>query len=127
MWEYNKTIQKMINYDDVTKENIKEHNPDWTQIANHPYRILIIGTSGSQKTTSLFYLKSHQPDIDEIYLYAKDPYEAEYQFSINKRETTGLNRFNDSKAFIKYSIVTSDIYKNNEECNLNKWYDCWYA
>ena len=120
MWEYNKTIQKMINYDDVTKENIKEHNPDWTQIANHPYRILIIGTSGSQKTTSLFYLRSHQPDIDEIYLYAKDPYEAEYQFSINKRETTGLNRFNDSKAFIKYSIVTSDIYKNNEECNLNK-------
>ena len=110
----------MINYDDVTKENIKEHNPDWTQIPNHPYRILIIGTSGSQKTTSLFYLKSHQPDIDEIYLYAKDPYEAEYQFSINKRETTGLNRFNDSKAFIKYSIVTSDIYKNNEECNLNK-------
>ena len=110
----------MINDDDVTKENVKEHNPDWPQIPNHPYRMLIIGSSGSRKATSLFYLKNHQPDIDEIYLYAKDPFEAEYQFLINKRETTVLNRFNDSKAFIKYSIVTGDIYKNIEECNLNK-------
>ena len=119
MWEYNKTIQKMINYDDVTKENIKEHNPDWTQIPNHPYRILIIGTSGSQKTTSLFYLKSHQPDIDKIYLYAKDPYEAKYQFIINKWESTGLKHFNDSKAFIEYSNDMDDIYKNIEEYNPN--------
>ena len=24
--------QKMINFDDVTKENIKQHNPSWPQI-----------------------------------------------------------------------------------------------
>ena len=32
----------MINFDDVTKENIKEHKPSWPQIPNYPYRILII-------------------------------------------------------------------------------------
>ena len=39
----------MINFDDVIKENIKEHNPDWLQIPDHPYRILRIGGSGSGK------------------------------------------------------------------------------
>ena len=31
---------------------------------------------------------SQQPDIDNIYLYAKDSYEAKYQFLSNKREST---------------------------------------
>ena len=31
----------MINFDDGTKENIKEHNPNCPQIPDHPYRILI--------------------------------------------------------------------------------------
>ena len=39
----------MINFDDVTKENIKEHNPNWSKVFDHPYRILIIGGSGSVK------------------------------------------------------------------------------
>ena len=43
-------IQKMINLDDVPKENIKEHNPNWPQIPYHSYRILLIGGSGSVKT-----------------------------------------------------------------------------
>ena len=46
-------------------------------------RILIIRSSGSAKTTSLFNLSCHQPDIDKIYLYAKVPYEAKNQFLIN--------------------------------------------
>ena len=46
---------KMNNFDDVTKENIKEHYPNWPQIHDHPYRILIIGGSGYEKTNSLFY------------------------------------------------------------------------
>ena len=110
----------MINFDDVTKENIKEHNPNWPQIPDHPYRILIIGGSGSGKTNSLFNLISQQPDIDKIYLYAKDPYEAKYRFLIDKRESTGLKHFNDSKAFIEYSNDMDDIYKNIEEYNPNK-------
>ena len=48
-------MQKMTNFDDVVKENIKEHNPKWLQISNHPYRILIIGDSGSNKL-SIRYL-----------------------------------------------------------------------
>ena len=37
----------MITFDYVTKKNIKKHNPIWPQIPAHPYRILIIGDSGS--------------------------------------------------------------------------------
>ena len=110
----------MINFHDVTKENIKEHNPNWPQIPNHLYRILITGESGSGKTNSLFNLINQQPDIDKIYLYAKDPYEAKYQFLINKRESTELKHLNDSKAFIEYSNDMDDSYKNIEEHNPNK-------
>ena len=63
----------MIDFDDVTKENIKKHKPNWPQIPDHPYKILIIGGSGSGKLNSLFNQISQQPDIDKIYLYAKDP------------------------------------------------------
>ena len=70
----------MINFDDVIKENIKEHNPSWPEIPDHLYRILIFWGSGSGKTNSLFNLISQQPDIDKMYLSAKDPYEAKYQF-----------------------------------------------
>ena len=91
-----------MNFDDVVKENIKEHNPYLPQIPGHPYRIFIIEGSECVKANSLFNLINHQPDIDTIYLYAKDPYEAKYQFLINKRESTGLKCFNDSNAFIEY-------------------------
>ena len=73
--------------------------------------------SGSAKTNSLFNIISQQPDIDKGYLCAKDPYEAKYQFLINKRESRGLKHLNDSKAFIKYSNDMDDIYKNIEEYN----------
>ena len=90
------------------------------EVLDHPYRILTIGASGSGKTNSLFNLISLQPDIDKIYLYTKDPYEAKYQFLINKRESTSLKHFNDSKASIEYSNDMDDIYKNTEKYNPNK-------
>ena len=102
-----------------TKENIKEHNSNWPQICDNSYRILIIRGSGSGKINSLFNIINQQPDIDKIYLFAKDPCEAKYQFLINKRESTGLKHFNDSKAFIEYSNDI-DIYKNIEEYNSNE-------
>ena len=75
----------MVNFDYVTKENIKELNPNRPQIPDHhSYRILIIGGSGSGKINSLFNLINHQPDIDKIYLYAKEPYKTIYQFLINE-------------------------------------------
>ena len=112
-------MQKMINFDDVMKEETKEHNPNWPQIRDHPYRILIIGGSGSGKTNSLFNLINQQPDIDKIYLYAKGPYEVKYQFLIKKHEDVGTKHFNDSKAFIEYSNNMNDIYKNIEDYNPN--------
>ena len=105
----------MINFDDVTKKNIKEHNPNWPQIPDCPYKILIIGGSGSGKTNSLFDLLNQQPFIDKIYLCAKGPYEAKHQFLTNKRENTYLKRFNGSKACIEYSSNINDIYKNITE------------
>ena len=61
--------------------------------------MLINGGSRSGKTNSLFNLIK-EPGIDKNYLYAKYPYQAKYQFITNKRENTGLNHFNDPKAFI---------------------------
>ena len=58
----------MFNFDYISKENIKEHNLKWPEIPNHPYRILIIGDSGSGKTNALLNLTDHKPDIDKIYL-----------------------------------------------------------
>ena len=83
-------------------ENKTEHNSKWSYIPDHPYKILVIG-SRSGKTNALLNLISNQPDIDKMYLYAKDPCEAKYQFLINKRESTGLKDFNDPKGFIEYS------------------------
>ena len=83
----------MINFDDVTKENIKEYNPNWPEIFDHPHRILIIGGSGSGKTNSLFNLINQKTDIDKIYLYTKDPDEVKYKFLINKREDIGTKRW----------------------------------
>ena len=108
----------MINFDDVTKENIKERNTNWLQIFDHPYRILIIGGSGSGKINSLFSLINIEPDNDKTYLYAKDPYEAKYKFLKNKRKIAGLK--NDSKVFTEYSNDMDDIHKNIGENHPNK-------
>ena len=66
---------KMIDFDKYTNKNKTEHNSKSPHIAYHPYRILIIGGSGSGKTNALLNLINNQLDIDKIYLYAKDPYE----------------------------------------------------
>ena len=99
----------MINFDDYANENKTKHNQNWPYVPDHPYRILIIRGSGSGKTYALLDLIDNQPDIDKIYLYAKDPYEAKYQYLINKWESVGLN---DTKAFIEYSGDMKDVYKN---------------
>ena len=105
----------MINFNDYKNENKTGHNSNWRYIPHHTYRILIIGGSGSGKTNALLNLINNQPDIDKIYLYVKDPYEAKYQHLINKREKVGLDHFNDPRAFIKYSNNMQDVYKNIED------------
>ena len=110
----------MFKFDHITKEDIKEHNPNRPQTPDLPYKILIVEGSESSKTNALLNLISHQPDIDKIYVYAKDPCEAKYQLLINKREDAGKKHFNDSEAFFEYSNDMVDIYKNIEEYNPNK-------
>ena len=107
----------MINFDDYTNENIIEHNSKWPYIPDHPYRIFIVGDSGSGKINALLNLINSQPDIDKIYFYAKDSYEKKYQYLINKREKVGLNHFNGPKAFMEYSNDMQDVYKNIEDYN----------
>ena len=107
----------MINFDENTNENKIEHNSKWPYIPDHPYRILIVVGSGAGKTNALLNLINNQPDIDKIYLSAKDRYEAKYQYLINKREKVGLNHFNDPKAFMEYSSDMQDVYKNIEDYN----------
>ena len=58
----------MINHHEIN------HNPNWPYTSDHPFRILIIGSSGSGKANVLLNLIKHQRrDIDKIYLYVKDP------------------------------------------------------
>ena len=68
----------------------------------------------------MHYLMIYETNIDKIYLYAKDPYEAKHQLLTNKGESTDLKYLNDSKAFIEKSNYMVDIFKNIEDYNLNK-------
>ena len=100
----------------LQKKTKKKHDPNWLKIPNHLQKILLVGGSGSGKAKSLFNLISLQPDTDKIYLYSKDPQET-YELLINKRGSSGLKHFNDSKVIIEYPY--DNIYKNIEECSLN--------
>ena len=66
------------------------------------------------------YIINHELDIDKIYLYDKDLYEAKYQLLINKSESTDIKYLNNSKSFNEYSNEMDDIYKIIEEYNPNK-------
>ena len=105
----------MINLDSITNENNKEHNEKWPYIPDHPYRILIIGGSGSGKTNVLLNLINEQDDIDKIYLYAKNLSEPKYEFLIKKHRNTGIKHLNDPNALIECSNMMDDVYENIDD------------
>ena len=74
----------MINFDDYVNETKTVHNKNWPYIPDHPFRILIIGGLGSEKTNALINFKNEQNDIDKIYLYARDLKEPKYEYLIKK-------------------------------------------
>ena len=113
----------MINFDNYTNEYKTEHNLKWKYISDHPYRALIIGGSGSRKTNALLNLINKHPDIHNNYLFAKDPYEAKYQYLISKREKVGLRHFDGTKIFIEYSndtkLLMNTLRNTISEINVN--------
>ena len=76
----------MINLDNITNKNNKEHNEKWPYIPDNPYRILITGGSASGKTNALINLIHEQNNIDKFYLYTKDLSEPKYDLLIKKRK-----------------------------------------
>ena len=107
----------MLNLDDTTNENNKKHNKNWLFIPDHPYRILIIGGSGSGKTNALLNLINEQVDIDKMYLYTKDLSKPKCEFLIKKLEDAEAKHFNDSNAFIECSNTMDDVYEDIDDYN----------
>ena len=99
----------MINLDSITNENNKEHNEKWPFIPYYPYRILIIGGSGSGKTNALLNLIKEQDDIDKNVLYAKDLSEPKYEFLIKKHENAGIKHSSDPNSFTECSNTMDDV------------------
>ena len=65
-------------------------------------------------------LTENKPDINKIFLYAKDPYEVKYQYLIKIREKVDLDHHDDPKAHIEYSNDLCDVYKNINYYNPDK-------
>ena len=87
----------MFNLDNIQNESNEDHNKKWPYIPDHPYRMLIVGGSGSGKTNSLLNLIKEQDGdnvIDKIYLNAKDINQPKYQFLIRKREDVEIKHSN---------------------------------
>ena len=110
----------MINLDNITNENNKKHNEIWSYIPDHPYRILIIGGSGSGKTNTLLSLIKEQNDIDKIYLYANDLSKPKHEFLMKKRKNAETKHLNDPNAFIECSNTMNDLYENIDDYNPNR-------
>ena len=104
----------MLNlYNIVSNKNENKDN-------NWPFRMLIIGPSGSGRTNTLLHLIQNlnkATPVDKIYLYAKDLTEPKYEFLINNRKNTGIKHFNDSTVFIEYSNDMDDVLTNIDDYN----------
>ena len=110
----------MLNLDDITNENNKEHN-DKMAIYSRSF----VQNFGNwwfwiRKTNALLNLISQQDDIDRIYLYAKELSETKHEILIKKRENVGIKHLNDSKAFIECSNTMDDVYENIDDYKPNR-------
>ena len=107
----------MINLDSIADENNKRHNEKWPYIPDHPYKMLVIGGSGSGQANTLLNLINQQNDIDKIYLYARDLNELKYKILIKKREDAGIKHLNGPNVFIECSNTMDDVYEDIHDYN----------
>ena len=103
----------MLNLDNIVS-NETINNINW------PFRMLIIGPSGSSKTNVLLHLINNLNPIDKIYLYAKDLHEPKYEYLINRREQAGIKNLDDPKTFIEYSDNMNDVLDDVNNYNKNR-------
>ena len=103
----------MLNLDNIVsnKKKISSENDDW------PFRMLIIGPSGSGKSNTLLHLIDKFHPIDKVYLYAKDTDEDKYQNLINKREQARIKNLNDPHVFIENSNDMNDVLEDINNYN----------
>ena len=104
---------KMLNLDNI----VSNKNTSSSERNNWPFRMLIVGTSGSGKTNTLLHLINNLHPIDKIYLYAKDIHEPKYEYLINIIEQTGIKNLNDPNAFIEYSDDMNDVLDDINDYN----------
>ena len=106
----------MLNLDNIVsnKKKSSSASDDW------PFRMLIIGPSGSGKMNILLHLIDKFHPIDKIYLYTKDTDEDKYQYLINKREQAGIKNLNDPYVFIEYSNDMNDVLEDINNYNKNR-------
>ena len=103
----------MFNLDAIPNKNNKDDDKKW------PYRMLIIGPSGSGKPNALLKLIQKQDNgnlIDKIYLYAKDLSEPNHEFLI-KNVKIQVKNLDDPSAFIEYSNTMDGVYNKIDDYN----------
>ena len=104
----------MLNLDNIVSNKNENKNNNW------PFRMLIIGPSGSGRTNTLLHLINNLLPIDKIYLSAKDIHEPKYEYLINKREQAGIKNLDAPKAFIEYSDDMDDVLDDSNNYNKNR-------
>ena len=104
----------MLNLDNIVSNKNENKDNNW------PFRMLIIGPSGSVKTNTLLHLINNLHPIDKIYLYAKDLCEPKYEYLINKREQAGIKNLDDPHTFIEYSDDMNNVLDDINNYNKNR-------
>ena len=65
-----------------------------------------------EKLMLLNLIKNQRPNIDNNYLYVKDPLESKKQLLISGRKKVRIKNLKTPKAYIEYSQTIIDVYEN---------------
>ena len=101
----------MFNFGYIPKEVIKEHNPNWQEIPGHPYRMLLIVRGSGSGKNALLNLINNESEIDKVYLYAKDLYEANTNFQLRQEKLDAQNTLMIQK--LEYSNEIKNVLQNH--------------